>query len=312
MKKLKIYLGIVAVGLLLSACSSGDETKEPETLKSGFNVEHVHGVGYSKEDTIYLASHDGMIQTKDLGKTWTPVGNNDFDFMGFHIQSDGTMLTSGHPGPKSNLPNPLGLMESTDNGENWEAKALQGDVDFHILTSNQKNPNLLFGVIQMESGVYESGIYKSTDRGENWDIVDATGLPDDLHGIYSLLSLPNDENILLAGTNQGVFRSEDGGKTWGVQDEGRAITALSAISGSSDLLSYSITENEVGVMISKDQGATWEKLGLDLGKDAVAYFAVHPEQPERMAAVTYENNLLFSEDGGQNWQTLMEKGKLKN
>jgi hypothetical protein len=99
-----------------------------------------------------------MIQTKDQGETWTKVGNNDFDFMGFHVQSDGTMLTSGHPGPISDLPNPLGLLESKDNGENWETKALLGDVDFHILTSNQKNSNLLFGVIQMESGVYKAGI----------------------------------------------------------------------------------------------------------------------------------------------------------
>jgi photosystem II stability/assembly factor-like uncharacterized protein len=58
-------------------------------------------------------------------------------------------------------------------------------------------------------------------------------------------------------------------------------------------------------MISKDQGETWERIGLDLGKDAIAYFAVHPEQPERMAAVTYENSLLVSEDRGKNWETLM-------
>ena len=105
-----------------------------KTLESGYNVEHVHGLGYTKEQTIYLASHEGMIQTNDQGDTWTTVGNNDFDFMGFHVQSDGTMLTSGHPGPNSNLPNPLGLMERKDNGINWESIALQGDVDFHILT----------------------------------------------------------------------------------------------------------------------------------------------------------------------------------
>lgn len=60
-------------------------------------------------------------------------------------------------------------------------------------------------------------------------------------------------------------------------------------------------------MISKDQGVTWEKLGLDLGKDAAAYIAVHPEQPEKIAVVTFENSLLISEDGGQNWEMLMEK-----
>ena len=232
--------------------------------------------------------------------------------MGFHILSDGTMLTSGHPGPNSDLPDPLGLMESKDNGENWESKALLGEVDFHVLTSNESNPNLLYGVIQMETGDYKTGIYKSTDKGANWVKLDSTGLPEDLHGIYTLLSLPTDENVLLAGTNEGVYRSEDGGETWKLADSNRLMTALSVIPGSSDLISYSITEGEAGMMISKDNGATWEKVGLDLGKDAVAYFAIHPEQTEKMAVITFENNLLISEDGGQNWKTLMEKGKLKN
>lgn len=66
-------------------------------------------------------------------------------------------------------------MESKDNGINWESIALEGNVDFHILTSNEKNQNLLFGVIQMESGVYGTGVYKGTEyRGENWDLVKMT------------------------------------------------------------------------------------------------------------------------------------------
>ncbi len=226
--------------------------------------------------------------------------------------SDGTMLTSGHPGPNTDLPDPLGLMESKDNGENWGSKSLLGEVDFHVLTSNESTPNLLFGVIQMEMGDYKTGIYKSIDKGKSWENLKAEGLPEDLHGIYALLSLPNDKNGLLAGTNQGVYRSEDGGRTWKVADGKRLITAFNVIPGSLDLVSYSITDDEAGMMMSKDNGSTWEKVGLDLGKDAAAYFAIKPDQPEKIAAITFENNLLVSEDGGQNWETLMEKGILKD
>lgn len=298
--------------LLVSACSSNDDKKESKTLDSQYTVEHVHGLAYTKDDSIYMASHEGLITTKDQGEKWSVVGDTDFDFMGFQILSDGTMLTSGHPGPNTDLPDPLGLMESKNNGEAWNSKSLLGEVDFHILAANESNPNLLFGVIQMETGDYKTGIYKSTDKGENWVNVNSTGLSEDLHGIYTLLSLPNDENVLLAGTNQGVYRSEDGGKTWKVTDGKRLITAFTVKPGTSELVSYSITKEEVGMMISKDNGVTWEKTGLDLGKDAVAYFAIHPEQPKKMAAITFENNLLISEDGGQNWETLMDKGKLKN
>jgi photosystem II stability/assembly factor-like uncharacterized protein len=309
MKNLKLLTGIIAIGLLVSACSSGNDKRETKTIDS---VEHVHGLAYTKDDSIYMASHEGLIKTKDQGESWSFVGDVDFDFMGFHILSDGTMLTSGHPGPNSDQPDPLGLLESKDNGKSWVSKSLLGEVDFHVLTSNETNPNLLFGVIQMEMGEYKPGIYKSTDKGKNWTKLDSTGLLGDLHGIYTLLSIPNDENVLLAGTNEGVYRSDDGGRTWNKADPKRLITALSVIPGSSDLISYSITEDQVGMMISKDNGATWEKVGLDLGKDAVAYFAIHPEQPEKIAVITFENNLMISADGGQNWKTLMDKGELKN
>jgi len=312
LKNLKLFLGIVTVGLFVTACSSEEENTQPKKLASDYTVEHIHGLAYTKDDSIYMASHEGLIQTKDQGKEWLLTGNVDFDFMGFHVQSDGTMLTSGHPGPISKLPNPLGLMESEDNGESWESKSLLGKVDFHILTSNESNPNLLFGIIQMESGNYGAGIYRSTDKGKEWELVNSTGLPKDLHGIYSLISLPNNENVLLAGTTSGLLRSVNGGETWEVADYSRLITAISNIPRSTDLISYSITENEAGVMLSKDNGATWENLGLNLGQDAVAYFAIHPEQTEKLAVVTFENNLLISEDGGQNWDTLMEKGTFIN
>ncbi|PLR83651.1 F510_1955 family glycosylhydrolase [Bacillus sp. V33-4] len=311
--KIKILAGLIATGaILISGCSNESGNGDEKTLESGYKVEHIHGLAYTENNSIYVASHEGMIMTKNEGKDWVTAGNTDFDFMGFHVQSDGTMLTSGHPGAKSDLPNPLGVLESTNNGKKWETKALLGKVDFHILSSNYHNPEMIYGVNQMDSGDYKAGIYKSTDRGENWERLKATGLPDDLHGMYSLLSLPDDENVLIAGTNEGVFRSEDGGKTWKPADPSRLITAISVIPGSSELISYSITEAEAGIMKSKDSGQTWEKIGLDLGKDAVSYFGIHPKEPNKIAVVTFENNLLVSEDGGENWSTLMEKGELQN
>ncbi|MEQ2527654.1 F510_1955 family glycosylhydrolase [Bacillaceae bacterium CLA-AA-H227] len=312
MKKIKILTGILVAGLSLSACSSDDDSAENKKVDSDYKVEHVHGLAYTKDNAIYLASHEGLIQTKDNGENWSFTGDVDFDFMGFHVQSDGTMLTSGHPGPESDLPDPLGLMESNDNGQNWESKSLLGEVDFHVLTSNHSNPNLLFGVIQMESDKYEAGIYKSIDKGSSWEKIKATGLPKDLHGIYTLVSLPSDENVLLAGTNEGVLRSENGGQNWENVDNSRLITSISTIPGTNDLISYSILENEAGVMISKDYGASWKNIGLYLEEDAVAYFAINPEDTEKIAVVTFENSLLISEDGGQNWETLMDKGTLKN
>ena len=68
MKKLKLLTGIIAMGLLVSACSSDNEKEETETIESGYKVEHVHGLAYTKDDAIYMASHEGLMKTKDQGE----------------------------------------------------------------------------------------------------------------------------------------------------------------------------------------------------------------------------------------------------
>lgn len=309
MKKYTIIAGIMSAALLISGCSSSKEASaEPKKIKSGYKAEHLHGIAYASDQNIYVATHEGMLATNLKGESWTMKGAYDFDFMGYNVMSDGTMITSGHPGKTSNLPNPLGLMVSENNGEKWESKALMGKVDFHILSSNFSNPQVIYGISQMDSGVYKSGLYKSTDKGENWDYVKSTGLPKDLHQMYALTSLPNDENYLIAGTENGVLHSKDGGKTWEAYEPERLITAISVIPETKELMAYSVTNNKAGVVKSPDNGKTWIYQGLDLGQDAVAYFGINPTDSDKIAISTFENSVYSTEDGGQNWNTLLDKG----
>lgn len=312
-KKISVIAGLLSIAVIISGCSSSKDAKaeEAKNIEKGFKAEHLHGIAYAEDENIYVATHEGMLSTGNLGGKWTLKGNYDFDFMGYHVMSDGTMITSGHPGKLSKLPNPLGVMVSNDNGEEWKSKSLLGKVDFHILSSNFSNPKVIYGINQMVSGSYKAGIYISTDKGKAWKIIDSGGLPEDLHQIYSLISLPDDENILIAGTEMGVLRSLDGGKTWDVADSTRLITAISVLPDSKDLISYSITNDEVGIMISNDQGDTWENLGNDLGQDAVAYFGINPKDPNKIAISTFENTVMTTDDGGKTWTTLMDKGVIQ-
>jgi photosystem II stability/assembly factor-like uncharacterized protein len=308
-KRITALAGILSLTIIISGCSSSKDAKaEAKNIEKGFKAEHLHGIAYAEDDNIYVATHEGMLTTGKDGGKWSLKGSYDFDFMGFNVMSDGTMITSGHPGKLSDLPNPLGLMVSENNGEEWKSKSMLGKVDFHILSSNFSNSKVIYGVNQMDSGRYKAGIYVSTDKGKEWEIVDSVGLPEDLHQIYSLISMPDDEKSLMAGTQVGVLRSSDGGKTWKVADSSRLITAISVLPVTKDLISYSITNNEVGIMISKDQGESWENLGNDLGRDAVAYFGVNPKDSNKIAISTFENTVMTTEDGGNNWTTIMDKG----
>lgn len=312
MKKYQMVAGILAISVFITGCSSSNETSEKsKKIEKGFKAEHLHGIAYASDQSIYVATHEGMLAKGSKDPGWVLKGNYDFDFMGFNVMSDGTMITSGHPGKGSSLPNPLGVMISENNGAKWDVKSLLGKVDFHILTANFTNPNIIYGVNQMDSGTYKAGIYISRDKGEKWEKIDSKGLPQDLHQIYSLMSLPDEENTLLAGTEMGVLTSTDGGRNWEVSDQSRLITAMNVLPDTKELISYSITNNEAGIMVSKDNGLSWENKGLDLGKDAVAYFGINPKDSAKIAISTFENSVLTTENGGGDWITLLDKGVVK-
>lgn len=310
MKKFTVLAGIITLGLVITGCSSAaskEGNAAEKEVSKGFKAEHLHGVAYAEDQHIYIATHEGMLAT-DGGKKWTMKGNYDFDFMGYNVMSDGTMISSGHPGKASNLPNPLGFMVSENNGKKWEPISMLGKVDFHILSSNFSKPEIIYGVNQMDSGSYKAGIYKSSNKGKDWELLKSTGLPQDLHTIYSIVSMPDDSNILLAGTDSGILKSEDGGITWAMFDQTRLITAFGVLPDTKELIGYSISNEEAGVMTSADFGKTWTNRGFDLGRDAVAYFGVNPKDSKKIAISTFENSVFTTVDGGENWTPLMDKG----
>ena len=312
MKRKALAAILLLSTLVISACGSKEEASSgPVQLKTGATIDHMHGLTYSNDNTIFIGTHEGMISSKDQGKTWSTVSSYDFDFMGFHTLSNGDMITSGHPGPKTDLPNPLGVMKSTDHGETWDSVSLLGKIDFHIMTSDYNNPDIIYGLNQMGEGEYGAGIFKSTDGGQNWEKIAPKGLPEDLHKVYALVALPDYENTLLAGTENGVFHSDDGGKTWVMHDSERFITAFSVIpNDTKDLISYSITKDDAAIMISKDDGMTWEKLGLNLGQDAGNYISVNPENLELIIVSSFNNSVFVSEDGGENWNEVIKAGAI--
>ncbi len=55
--------------------------------------------------------------------------------MGFSAVGPAHFYASGHPGPGVGLPQPLGLVESTDGGRSWRPVSRQGESDFHALAA---------------------------------------------------------------------------------------------------------------------------------------------------------------------------------
>jgi hypothetical protein len=163
-------------------------------------MSHVHGLGIDPDDgTLIAATHFGVFRIRN-GEP-SRIGDSFQDTMGFTVADDGRFIGSGHPdlaGIDRGLPALLGLIESDDGGSSWTPVALEGEADFHAIATSG-------GVIyawDSASGV----LYRSEDE--------AQPEPASTLDVLALAADPDDADIVVAATPQGLMRSTDGAQTW--------------------------------------------------------------------------------------------------
>lgn len=128
-----------------------------------------------------------------------------------------------------------------------------------------------------------------------------------------LTSLAAGGGYLLAGTTSGIYRSEDGGRTWQPADKGLAIPHVRwlAVHPEDDSLAFAGTE-PAGLFFSQDRGQTWAArskveelrdenrwmLPYSPQAGCVRGFAFHGDHAYAAVEV---GGLLASEDRGRSW-----------
>lgn len=143
-----VFLCWITLGSTQPAAASG------ENLGS---ISHIHNVRIFGQK-ILLGTHEGLYILNGENDI-TKVSPENFDVMGLSIDSS-RIYASGHPGAGSKLPNPVGLLLSTNAGKSWKRVSLQGKVDFHLLESSGSE---LYGA-DSQSG----NLLYSKDFGRNW------------------------------------------------------------------------------------------------------------------------------------------------
>lgn len=210
MKRLIGGIIVAALSATLIGCTSADENG-PAKLPV---IEHVHGIIQDpNSDDVLIASHNGIFAIAPDGTVSGPVGDYDFDAMGF-TALDGILFASGHPGaktpPELGSPN-LGIIRSDDLGETWAPVSLTNVEDFHVLTSGPDG--YLYGI-----GSSSPNLVVSRDEGVTWEP----------QGAISAVDLAVAENGLYAATEQGVQVSTDNGSSFSVLAETPLLYQLAA------------------------------------------------------------------------------------
>ena len=192
---------IAAAGaLILTACSgpsdgaAGDAAVLPDLV-------HVHGLGKDASG-LYVATHTGLLRID--GDDVQAVGDGLHDLMGFTVAGDEDLLASGHPDLRDESlqvdgkPPLLGLVHSRD-GVSWTPLSLLGDVDFHSLVAAHGR---VYGADST------SGRFMVSDDRTTWEI------RSEQLAIADFVVSPDDPQLILAATDDGIARSRDGGTTW--------------------------------------------------------------------------------------------------
>lgn len=224
---------------LLAGCSSANPAPAADSPIAKVALEpaldHLHGLHLDASGAVLAGTHTGVFQIETSGGT-TKVGTSDDDFMGLAgVPGTDALFASGHPGPSSTAPNPLGLTASADGGRTWETRSLSGEIDFHALATDGE---ILVGF----DGV--TGIVASTDGGSTWTAGAA----------MSAAALAVTDTGVWATTADGLQRSTDAGRTFTVVPGAPALVLISAAADGS----LWGVDTEGSAWRSKT-GETWER-----------------------------------------------------
>jgi len=214
-------------------------------------------------------SNGGGFLTTDGGKTWTKIGDG-----------HGRVHDVKPLGPKSFLlATTSGLFRSTDAGLKWTSVISGVDVA-GIYASRSR--------IVADAG---DTLFISDDQGSTWAPAMSPVPAGEIYGIAS-----GTDNVVLAATARGAFRSSDAGRSW--ERVPQLTNTVQAIAFDAQGTTAVAIQQDI-VFLSADAGATWMPLDMTGMEGASIITLVIPEtEPGKVFAATHARGVFVSSISG--------------
>jgi len=264
---------------------------------------HVHGLSYSADgEHLLIPSHEGLAAY--AGGRWFSMAGPVHDYMGFSVTRD-ALYSSGHPAPDSELPDPFGLIKSSDGGKTWQSLGLAGESDFHTLATGFATKALYVANKAPNSRMNQVGIHYTLNDGVSWQRAAARGLGRWLH---SLAVHPSDAAVVAAGTDEGLYLSRDSAESFERLVAGMVIAESFDMDGQHLWFSTYAGQGTLA-RIALSAGAAAEDVPIPVpAEDAVAYIAQNPIRPSEIAIATFKRCVYLSKDRGASWTQIAKDG----
>jgi photosystem II stability/assembly factor-like uncharacterized protein len=248
-----------------------------------FSIVNIYSIA-SMGSTVFAAtSYDGVYKSTDFGLNWIPsnqgMGPKDVraltltdassliagtHYVGMYRSTDlGTFWNksqSGFPAGASILcllesessiyaGTRDGVLRTDNNGETWLKMGGTNDTTMYSdIWAMCEHNGVIYASMQL---YFDATIYKSTDKGSTWIRCGMVGLP---FGLSFIKGLEGSGNNLVAGTDEGIYYSPDGGENWYPTSVPNINVASLASSGN---YVYAAVPSGAGVYRSADNGVSW-------------------------------------------------------
>lgn len=183
-----------------------------------------------------------------------------------------------------------GVLRSKDYGKSWKLTT-----DWHVtegldITVDMHAPDHVY----VATGF---GIWKSDDAGETWKERN-----DGIRETYSnaVLADRTTHDRIIAGAWDGLYLSIDGADTWRpVGPKDVQITGLTQSASRPSRWLAATMEN--GVLVSEDNGKTWQRAPSPADTLSLMSVAIDPLNADRLAAAGWHSGVYVSTDAGAHW-----------
>ncbi|MDQ6764761.1 MAG: glycoside hydrolase, partial [Verrucomicrobiota bacterium] len=297
----------------------------------GGRVRAICGVP-SQPSVFYMAQvNGGIFRTNDYGRTWQPIFDDQptgsIGALAVAISDPNVIYAgSGEGLHRPDLSVGDGVYKSTDAGKTWTHLGLRDGQQIAQIAVDPTNAERLF--VAVAGHPYgpneERGVFRSIDGGKTFEKVlyrdENTGAADvqidPAHPeiVYAALWEAREgpwENSSWTGTNGGIFKSTDSGKTWRQLRNGLPETVVQAniaIAPSAPNVLFAAVAAKEGSKLfrSNDSGENWSiatedaRPGAGIGGGDLPVVRIDPKNPD----VVYSASVVCwkSTDGGKTWE----------
>ncbi len=246
---------------------------------------------------IIAGTGAGLVRSTDLGASWELVQRVNSGQAIFRICASTDSTSEQHI--YAGLYAAGGVLHSSDAGKTW-LKVNSGFevIGYRLMATSQKGVN----GPSVFMHVYGFGLFRSDDDGAHWTDLHAPYFATSLRSV-AVCSTANGGEILLATTNDKVFRSGTNGDTWEPVASINFIQCISTVGDGGGGTDVYVSAYGMVIFRSTDYGTTWilENKGSDFAGFVTGMVALRTNAGETNLFACYNGVVVRSTNNGTKW-----------